>query len=321
MTPPLPSARDGRITVAVPTLNRLDDMVAMAGSLVTQTRKPFEFIVVDAGQGQDLEGALQRILAGSGIELVYVRARKGLPRQRNVAIDLARGDFVFFFDDDVELEPEYIEQAALAFDLPFAPPVGGVMGTLTRPPAPGGKRAEIYRAFGLTNWVENGEPELYTSGGVRFLTQPQATIPVPALEGCRMAFRREVFADERFLQFLPTYCQSEDVDFSHRVNRRWTLVQVPEALLDHKVSPVGRLAFANQLHQLIYTHYHFFSRYREKTPANVARFVLAEAGLVSLALGRQLTKGEPGLKNLGEGIGKGWRRVLRDAVGRPIEVE
>jgi len=65
-------------------------------------------------------------------------------------------------------------------------------------------------------------------------------------------------------------------------DRRWTLVQVPEALLDHKVSPVGRLAFANQLHQLIYTHYHFFSRYREKSPANVAR---------------------------------------RDAVGRPIEVE
>lgn len=321
MSPPLPSGRDGRLSVAVPTLNRLDDMLAMAGTLVRQTRKPVEFIVVDAGEGQDLEGALARLLDKSGIELVYRRARKGLPRQRNVAIDLFRGDFLFFFDDDVELEPDYLEKAALAFDLPFDPPVGGVMGTLTRPPTPGGRRAEIYRALGLTNWVKHGEPELYESGGVRFLTEPSAPIRVPALEGCRMAFRREVLERERFLQFLPTYCQSEDVDFSYRASRAWTLVQVPDARLDHKVSPVGRLAFANQLHQLIFTHYHFYTRYRRKTPGSLLRFARAEAGLVGLALGRQVTKGEPGLRNLARGIGKGWERVLRDAAGRPLEIE
>lgn len=313
-------AATGTVTVAVPTLNRLDDMVAMAGTLVTQTRKPLELIVVDAGQGQDLEGALRRILAGSGIDFTYVRSPKGLPLQRNVAIDLARGDFIFFFDDDVELEPAYIEEAMKAFDLPMQPPVGCVTGTLTKPPTPGGRRAELYRAFGLTNWVQQGEPELYVSGGVRFVTEPTEVMRVPVAEGCRMAFRREVFAQERFLQFLPTYCQSEDVDFTFRVGRRWSIVQTPWARLDHKVSPTNRIGYSNQLHQLIYAHYHFFRHYRDKTPANVAGFARAELGLMALAVGRQLKKGEPGAKLLSKGIADGWRRVARDVVGRPLPV-
>ncbi|MCK6506980.1 glycosyltransferase [Myxococcota bacterium] len=313
-------ARTGTVTVAVPTVNRLDDMTAMARTLVAQTRKPLEFIVVDAGQGQDLDGALRQILEGSGIDYTYVRSRKGLPLQRNVAIDLARGDFVFFFDDDVELLPDYIEKAMEAFDLPFDPPVGCVTGTLTRPPPPGGRRAEIYRAFGLTNWVEHGQPELYVSGGVRFVTEPTEVIRVPVAEGCRMAFRREVFAHDRFLQFLPTYCQSEDVDFTWRVSQRWTIVQTPHAKLDHKVSPTNRIGYSNQLHQLIYAHYHFFRHYRDKTPKNVAGFARAELGLVALAVGRQLKKGEPGAKLLAKGITDGWRRVGRDLVGRPLPV-
>lgn len=308
------------ITVAVPTVNRLDDMVCMAHSLVAQTRKPDELIVVDAGSGQDLEGALQRILDGSGIPLRYVRSVKGLPWQRNVAIDMADSDFIFFFDDDVELEPGYIEAALAAFDLHFDPPVGCVTGTLTKPPSPGGKRAELYRAFGLTNWVKQGQPELYVSGGVRFITEPAGPIQVPVAEGCRMAFRREVFAQERFDQFLPTYCQSEDVDFTFRVSRRWTIVQTPDARLDHKVSPTARIAYANQLHQLIFAHYHFFRHYRPKSPQNLARFAWAQVGLLSIAVGRQLSKGEPGPAILGKGLRDGYRRIARDLVGRPLPV-
>jgi len=308
------------VTVAVPTLNRLDDMVAMVRTLVRQTRKPDGFIIVDAGSGHDLEAAMRRELQGSGIPLDYVRSEKGLPLQRNIAIDRAHGDFVFFFDDDVELDDDYIEQALAAFDLPYDPPIGCVTGTLTRPPSPGGRRAELYRAFGLTHWIRQGEPALYVSGGVRFITEPTAPMPVPAAEGCRMAFRRQVFETERFVQFLPGYCQSEDVDFTYRVSRRWTLVQTPWARLDHKVSPTNRIQYANQLHQLMYAHYHFFRHYRDKSPAHLARFAWAELGLLGLAVGRQATKHEPGVGLLSKGIRDGLVRIGRDMVGRPLPV-
>lgn len=316
----MPSSSQATVTVAVPTVNRLDDMVAMARTLVTQTRLPDEFIVVDAGSGADLEGAMRDILAETGIDFTYVRSEKGLPLQRNIAIDLARGDFVFFFDDDVELEPEYIERALEAFDLPLDPPVGCVTGTLTKPPTPGGTRAEIYRAFGLTNWVREGTPELYISGGVRFITEPREPMVVPVAEGCRMAFRKEVFDDHRFIQYLPTYCQSEDVDFTWRISRDWSIVQTPWARLDHKVSPVNRIGYSNQLHQLIYAHYHFFRHYRRKTPANLARFAWAQVGLASIAVARQLTRHEPGPRLLAKGLVDGYRRVARDLVGRPLPV-
>ncbi|NOY26661.1 MAG: glycosyltransferase family 2 protein [Oligoflexia bacterium] len=308
------------MTVAIATLNRLDDMVAMVRTLVTQTRKPDQFIVVDAGQGQDLEGAMSRELLGSGIPLTYRRSPKGLPLQRNVAIDLAEGEFVFFFDDDVELEDTYIERALEAFDLPFDPPVGCVTGTLTHPPQQSDLNSRLYRLFGLTHWVSHGQPELYISGGARFITEPSAVFVVPIAEGCRMAFRMEVFAKERFLQFLPTYCQSEDVDFTYRVSKRWSVVQTPFARLNHKVSPTNRIGYSNQLHQLIYAHYHFFRQYREKTPANLARFASAELGLMALAVGRQVKTGQPGPRLLARGMADGWRRVALDIIGKPLPV-
>ncbi len=300
------------ITVAIPTLNRPGDMAAFMPTLQQQTLLPDQFIVVDAGDPGTLETDMQTVLGATGMELLYLRSEKGLCTQRNVALDHATGDIIFFFDDDVELEPDYIEKIMECFSIETSPPVGCVQGTLIDPPATiDGWKSKVYRTFGLTHWTTEQDPALYTAGGVRFLTDPESVIAVPVAQGCRMAFRREVFENERFVQFLPGYCQNEDVDMTFRVGKNWTILQTPHAKLLHKESPVSRIQYPAQLGQMIYAHYYFFTRYREKTPSNMAQYAWSHSGLMALALGRAVIKAQPEVLR---GIKDGYSRCIKDLV-------
>ena len=194
----------------------------------------------------------------------------------------------------------------------MSPPVGCVQGTLIDPPGTiGGWKSKVYRSFGLTHWTSEQDPALYTAGGVRFLTEPREIIEVPVAQGCRMAFRREVFEHERFVQFLPGYCQNEDVDMTFRVGKNWKILQTPHAKLLHKESPVSRIQYPAQLGQMIFAHYYFFTRYRQKTPANVAQYAWSHSGLMALALGRAVIKAQPEVLR---GIKDGYQRCISDMV-------
>ncbi|MAY81156.1 MAG: hypothetical protein CL930_10285 [Deltaproteobacteria bacterium] len=300
------------ITVAIPTLNRPGDMKAFMPTLAAQTVLPDQFIVVDAGEPGNLESEMQQILGETGIELVYLRSEKGLCLQRNVALDSATGDIIFFFDDDVELEPDYIEKVMECFDVKCSPPVGCVQGTLIDPPAEiDGWKASVYRTFGLTHWTADQDPDLYISGGARFLTDPKDVVEVPVAQGCRMAFRKECFEAERFVQFLPGYNQNEDIDMTYRVSQNWTILQTPHAKLLHKESPVSRIQYPAQLGQIIYAHWYFFTRYRKKTPTQVASYAWSHSGLLTLALGRAIVKAQPEVLH---GLKDGYKRCLKDLV-------
>ena len=132
---------------------------------------------------------MDAVLGDTGMELLYLRSEKGLP-SRNVAPEHATGDIIFF-DDDVELEPDYIEKIecfAIESSLPVC-----VQGTLIDPPGTiDGWKSQVYRAFGLTHSTTEQDPDLYIAGGVRFLTDPKDIIEVPVAQGCRMAFRRSL---------------------------------------------------------------------------------------------------------------------------------
>jgi len=104
------TAESPKVSVIVPTLNRRMDLLEFADSLLAQTVRPFEFLVVDAGSVPDMEQALRDRLSGSGINLVYRRSAAGTSLQRNVALDLMQGEFVLLCDDDLLLEPDYLEK-------------------------------------------------------------------------------------------------------------------------------------------------------------------------------------------------------------------
>lgn len=248
-------------SVVVATLDRPDDMERFLDSLAHQTHLPDELVVVDAGAKYPIEGLLEQRLGESGVQIVYLRSEPGLCVQRNRALDVVTSQVVLFFDDDVLLEPTYIEEVLRCFRRSTTPPVGGVQGTLLAPPTLPRWKEWVYHLFSFSHEARRVTAVLYANGDVRHCAEPAEVLEVPALQGCRMAFLREVFEAERFIQYLPGYCRGEDVDFSYRVSRSWTLLQSPAARLEHRCSPVNRLEGGDILYQRVRARIRFFSLY------------------------------------------------------------
>lgn len=267
------------ISVIIPTLNRFDDLKAFTETLVKQTLKPDELVIVDAGTLESIEPMLKDGLAGSGIELVYLRAAPGTSSQRNIGIAAARGDFFFFFDDDILLEPTYIEESMSCFDAPHNHPLplGGVMGTFKIPVKPNRLKNYYKHLFQISHQTDQYPPIVLNSGAVRWAIEPEQTISVPVCSGGRVVFRKECFDTELWDSFLPGYTASEDVELSYRISKKWSFVQTPKARCHHKHSPVSRITFDDRTARLLYARFYFFRKHMPHDIQHTSAFFVSMA--------------------------------------------
>ncbi len=104
----LPAAGGGapvRISVVIPTYNRGHLVHKAIDSVLAQTYRDFEIVVVDDGSKDDTRQRVGRY----GDAVRYVRRENGgLSRARNTGIEAARHDWIAFLDDDDEFEPEML---------------------------------------------------------------------------------------------------------------------------------------------------------------------------------------------------------------------
>ena len=294
------------ISVIVPTLNRLDDLLVFIESLCKQTIKPQELVVVDAGTIDDLQSQLQDALNGSGIDLQYARSEAGTSLQRNVAMDLAKGEIFFFFDDDIILEADYIEQTLPCFELSYDPPVGAVLGTFNSPYTMSKMKKKYAQLFRMTHTDNTDVPKVMSSGAVCWSIEPSKVIQIPVCSGGRVAFRRECFEEHKWDTFLPGYTMSEDVEISYRIAKKWTLLQNPKAKLYHKKSTVSRDKYGERVARLIYSRYYFFQKNLPKTPRHVAGFAWWNVGVLVLYTNVALFKTKRQPMDTLKGLKKGY---------------
>lgn len=103
-----------RTSVIICTMDRPDDLGRALQSLQSQTLLPDEVIIVDASRNDRSEAPIPEAFQSLPIRYFHTRT-PGLTRQRNIGIRESTGDVLLFLDDDVILEPEYIEHVAAAF--------------------------------------------------------------------------------------------------------------------------------------------------------------------------------------------------------------
>ncbi|NIT35156.1 MAG: glycosyltransferase [candidate division Zixibacteria bacterium] len=222
-----------RVSVIIATMSRPAELALTVTSAMAGTRAPDEVVVVDAS-ADDRTGLLVTQLAAAfkHVRFVWERTAPSLPRQRNAGLDAATGEFVLFLDDDVTLEPAFLEELLKAFD---DATVGGACGVITNQVVPSGYVRFLQRLFRQVRYARRSL--LQRSGLPTFLYQPREAAEVKILTGCNMAFRREAVVrfDERINYF-------DDDDVSLMVARRWRLVQVPAARLEHRVAAGARPA-------------------------------------------------------------------------------
>jgi GT2 family glycosyltransferase len=100
------------VSAIIPTYNRVDLVQSIVANLRAQTRPPDQLIVVDNGS-QDATQILARDL---GADLIVFPENRGFAVAVNEGIRQASGDWLLIVNNDVVLEPAWIERVLLAVE-------------------------------------------------------------------------------------------------------------------------------------------------------------------------------------------------------------
>lgn len=226
-----------RSVLIVCTRNRPKDLSECLATVFVQSVLPNQILIVDSSDGEETRELCNVLTQNEkSVRIVYVRTDKGLTLQRNAGLSLVQGkfDIVHFIDDDVLLEPAYIENINSSF---LAHPKiigasGMVLGGSRRPP-------RLSARIALRDSKIPGK--VLASGYNVGAHETAEKWFLDWMPGCSMSFLLESIAGLRFDEARLGYALGEDVDFGLKASARGLLQHVPEAKLIHKLSPVNRL--------------------------------------------------------------------------------
>ncbi len=149
-------------------------------------------------------------------------------------MDLAKGDVWLFLDDDIEMEPDFIEQLLITYQQ--YPEAAGVSGIITNYHRPGAGFRLWSRCFVRGPFRDERQPLYWKAAELR----EAAPIQVTRFTGALMSFRRQAVRNLRFGTALHGVSDGEDVDFCVRLRPALLLIN-PRSRLAHHHSPSERL--------------------------------------------------------------------------------
>ena len=109
-----------KVTVIIPAYNRGDKLAVTLRSLVNQTLSAdmYEIIVADNNSTDNTASVVENAARTSPVPIRYLMVRKqGVHYARNAAAHAARGDLLYFTDDDMEADGDMLRQLTGVFDL------------------------------------------------------------------------------------------------------------------------------------------------------------------------------------------------------------
>jgi GT2 family glycosyltransferase len=206
-------------------------------SLRTQTVKDIELIVLDNASTDGTAELVAEALHGwPESRLTRRSSNLGFARGHDVAIRQSRGRFVVVLNQDMVLEPDFIERALAAFD---DPRVGAVQGKLLRH----ADRSEVRPRFDTTGLVASPSRRIVSRGqGVPDDGRYDQPGEIFGADGPAPIYRRaalddaQVPAGDGSLEIFDRsfFLYKEDVDLAWRLRLLgWSTRYVPEAVAWH----------------------------------------------------------------------------------------
>lgn len=98
-----------KISVIVPVYNVYDYLGKCLDSLVNQTDKNFEVIIVNDGSTDDSQKLIDKYISENDNMYSYIKENGGLASARNYGLRKAKGDYILFLDSDDYYELNTIE--------------------------------------------------------------------------------------------------------------------------------------------------------------------------------------------------------------------
>jgi glycosyltransferase involved in cell wall biosynthesis len=279
----------------IATRNRPEDLENTVASVIRQSVLPSELCIVDSSDETPTRAAIEAMCEDAQLPLDYFHpAPRGLTVQRNVGIDRTKGDPVFFIDDDVDLAPDCHERVLDVY-AEWGSKVGGVRATPVRPARPSLMTRIYRRLFGIGGWWPESSGKVRRGFYAEGISDSAGVRKIEYMNGWFMSYRREVFDHERFDEALSGYAYKEDIDFSYRVSRHYTLVQTPHARCDHLKSSSSRMS-SHQLQRMnLANQFYLHRKLMPQTALNKAALWWALLGLFILNLGKAVQTRDRGL--------------------------
>jgi len=100
-----------KISVVVVTKNRFSDLSHCLGSILSNSEKPYEIIIVDNNSSDQTRQLATGLLRNSQIPVIYCKyVGSGYPKIYNKGLSLAKGDWIAVIDDDCVAHQDWIKQ-------------------------------------------------------------------------------------------------------------------------------------------------------------------------------------------------------------------
>lgn len=171
-----------KISVIVPVYNSKDYLERCVKSILNQTYKNFEVILVDDGATDQSGMECDRLALNDTRIRVFHKENGGVSSARNLGIDVAQGELIAFIDSDDYIAVNYLEKLIpQREDLT----VGGVYNVgYGNAPIVGRKEKDVVEAVTIDNivkwyeqrslysvWTSIFKRDIITANGLRFDTQ------------------------------------------------------------------------------------------------------------------------------------------------------
>jgi glycosyltransferase involved in cell wall biosynthesis len=186
------------VTVIVPNYNHAQSLPLCLDAIKKQTYAPLEIVVVDDCSTDDSV----QIAEAAGVTVVSTGSNQGPSVARNRGAEWASGEILFFVDSDGALAPDAVANAVALLEAD--PELGAVCGIDDAAPLISDSRVEDYRALQHHYWC------LASEGEVSFVFS------------ALFAVRAKVF--DEIGPFNPTLRWTEEVDYGHRLGKRYRLI-------------------------------------------------------------------------------------------------
>ncbi len=254
-----------RISVITPTFRRPREVIELLQNLCQQTLLPGEVIIVDGAPYKEAatEWAVNQIAYSLPFPCKYLRSEKGTAVQRNAGINKASGNLISLIDDDVRLEPDFLERITEIFTHDTQEEVGGIVGYRTnrhfKPSEV--KRWQWYKRLNLLTIFKPGRYDFRTGYPINANLQPpfSGIREIDFMTTACAVWRRRVFdSGLRFGLFFQDYGVLEDAHFSLRASRQWKLLQCGDARCIELHSPNGRVDSKNIGYKCVVNYYYVF---------------------------------------------------------------
>lgn len=205
-----------RFSIIVPVYNRPQEVADLAASLLAQSCRDFELIVVEDGSTVPCRRQIDEAIAKGLDAKYYYKDNEGRSIARNYGMERASAGFFIFFDSDVVVPPDYFK--ILSEHLDKEPEIECFGG----PDAAHDSFSNTQKAinYAMTAFL--------TTGGIR---GGKVSLEKFTPRTFNMGFRRDVY--QKVGGFREMF--SEDIDMSMRIRGAgYSLTLIPDAAVWHK---------------------------------------------------------------------------------------